>query len=272
MKAFLITLIACLVGAAPAWCHDFWVEPDAFVLDAPEPVIVSFLVGHGADRSAWPASQHRVVSFATISASGIEDQQAKLPLQAGGRDVEVQIEQAGAHYLTLVGTNAYSDLPAERFQAYATNEGIGPILSHRALAETEQLPGRELYSRRGKALIQVGVVTDEMEAFVTRPLGMTLEIVPLRHPSRVVAGETLPVEVRFRGARQAGVSLHLTDLGKRQSVGVVVTDEAGRAVIEHRAGAPMLAHAVWGTPEKGLLQDADYLTVFSSLTFEFPAG
>ena len=101
---------------------------------------------------------------------------------------------------------------------------------------------------------------------MTRPLGLTLEIVPDRNPYALRAGEELPVRVYYRGAPLPGARVTMTDLrADDRPAAVRRTDGQGRARFPMRPGAWML-NVVWSNPSERDPR-ADFETIFSSLTF-----
>ena len=76
--------------------------------------------------------------------------------------------------LAIHSAHAVSDLPAVRFNEYLKEEGLVPAQRLRAQAGRTNAPGREIYSRRAKALVQVGAPIDN-QRHVTQPIGLTLE-------------------------------------------------------------------------------------------------
>ena len=122
--------------------------------------------------------------------------------------------------------------------------------------------GRELYSRRGKAIFQVGRrLTDDP----VRPIGQTLEIVPARNPYALRPGEELRLRVWFRGVPLAGAQVVLERLGEVAALGApAISDARGEVAFPFARGA-WKANVVWSVP----IEDprADYETIFASLTF-----
>jgi uncharacterized GH25 family protein len=157
-----------------------------------------------------------------------------------------------------------SDLAGERFQQYVADEGLSAIAAHRTATGTEAANGRELYSRRGKAIVQVGSrLTDD----ALTPVGQTLEIVPERHPLALAPGEPLPVRVLFRGRPLAGALIDLTHLEEGKGpVETHRTNAEGRARFTPKGAGPWKLNVIWGWPIEGRA-DADYESIFSSLTF-----
>ena len=164
---------------------------------------------------------------------------------------------------------ATSELPAIRFNDYANAEGLALVTAQRRRAGTLDTSGRERYSRRAKALVQVGRPTAADAALATRPIGLKLEIVPDRNPYSLAATRVLPVHVVFQGRRLAGATVKLTNLANDdRPVATAVTDHAGRARFVIPSDGQWLLNVIWAEPVAGDPK-ADFDTTFSSLTFGF---
>jgi hypothetical protein len=260
---------AILLGvAAPLVAHDFWIQPLKFAYPAaPQAVPVRIFVGHGAARERWGLTIDRVVQFNSIGPDGLVDRKDRMTLNNGPFDALVQFRQSGAYVLSFQSVPTTSDLPYLRFNDYVAQEGITPIAMNRRRTGTEKTNGRELYSRRAKAIVQVGPVTPADIARVTRPVGLQLEIVPDRHPNTLNPGDKLPVRVLFDRRPLAGAMVKLTNLDDdAKPVATARTDAAGRAVFTVPARGAWQFNIVWSQVMAGNAA-ADYRTVFSSLTF-----
>ena len=120
-----------------------------------------------------------------------------------------------------------------------------------------------LYSRRAKALVQVGAQATDT---VSQPIGQTLEIVPERNPYLVKPGEPLRVVVWFHGSPLPGASVVLESLGAGATHGTpALTDSRGSASWPLPSKGDWKVNVVWSYP----IDDprADYETIFCSLTF-----
>lgn len=171
--------------------------------------------------------------------------------------------------LAITTNDAVSDLPAVRFNDYAKTEGLTPALTLRERAGRSNTPGRELYSRRAKTLIQVGPPGPAARA-VTRPLGLTLEIVPERDPHALGRDRRLPVRVLWQGRPLAGALVKLTRLeSDEKPVAETRTDRAGRARFTVPPAGSWALNVLWTKP----IDDprAEFQTVFSNLSFAYPA-
>ena len=255
------------LSSAPVSAHDFWVQPAAFHASAGSPVPITFQVGHGADRQRWGGGMQRVVSLRAIGPGGVvTDRRSRLRL--GQIDDGVLTFASGTHVIAFETNNAASTLPADKFNAYLTGEGLTPAIQRRRETNTTDAAGRELYSRRAKAVVCVGPA-DGRDEHVTGPVGQTLEIAPERNPCTLPAGEALPVRVYYAGRPLAGALVKLTNLDfDARTLEQNLTDANGRATFRVPRTGSWLLNVVWTRPLDAHAS-ADFETVFSSLTFGF---
>lgn len=260
---------AAVAGGAAA-AHDFWIQPRSFWLKPGEATSLAVLVGHGADRQPWRMRLRRIVRFASTAPSGAEtDRRAALREGVGAPEAELGFAEPGEHVVVLETDDAFSSLPADRFQAYLREEGLTPALDSRRAAGAGAKVGTERYRRQAKALVQVGP-PGRGPAPALRPQRLWLEILPEVDPYRPGRSTALPVRVLNAGRPLPGARVKLTDLG---SDGVTAeqhaTDREGRAVFHlPRRGAWEMG-VVWTEPLHDDPQ-ADFHTTFATLTFGFP--
>ena len=264
-KRLAVMLCALTMSAASA--HDFWLQPLRFFIAAPGPVPIQILVGHGSARDRWGQQADRVVLFSSIGPDGIVDRRSALRLGGAGFDALPVVGKQGTYVFAFQSTAAKSDLPFLRFNDYVTTEGITPISVHRARAGTERKNGRELYSRRAKAIVDVGPVDAAGGTRATRPLGLSLEIVPDRHPRTLKPGDAMGVRVFYHRKPLGGALVKLTNLdADEKPIATARTDSAGRARFVTPAAGSWQFNIVWSDVVTGN-PDADYATTFSSLSF-----
>ncbi|WP_310542650.1 DUF4198 domain-containing protein [Phenylobacterium sp.] len=263
-----VLLAATLTAGASA--HDFWVQPAQFWLPSNGAVLTSLQVGHGPSRERWGADVNRVTSFYSLGPAGRTDRLAEL--RAGGmdRDHQVRFAGPGVHVLVLQTNHAQSELPGPRFTSYLKEEGLTPAINLRAQRKITDQPGREVYTRRAKALVQVGAPSARLDALATRPVGLSLEIVPEVNPYAPTVGTNLPVRILYEGRPLAGALVKLNNLDfDGQPVAEIRSDSAGRAVFNVPRTGSWQLNVIWTKPLKDTAK-ADFDTTFSSLTFGFP--
>ncbi|CAN5444858.1 hypothetical protein BH10PSE5_BH10PSE5_12200 [soil metagenome] len=268
-----LALGAALAGAltTAAAAHDVWLQPASFWTAPLSTVVTSIQVGHGQFRERW-VSIPRVISFYSLGPNGRVDRMKELRASSADADHPLNFAAPGTQILVMQSNHAQSELPGLRFNAYIKDEGMTPALELRGRTRSNDQPGREIYSRRAKALVQVGPPSAKPQPHVTRPIGLTLEIVPEINPYAPGAGETLPVRVIYEGRPLAGALVKLNNLDfDGRPVEQFRTDAAGRAVFHVPRTGSWQLNVIWTKPIKGDTK-ADFDTTFSSLTFGFPRG
>lgn len=264
-------ITACFFGGTlPVHAHDFWLAPESYQAQEGQALDISIMIGHPADRMLWPVDPHRVISFRSFGPDGLRDQQAAISNYNLDKELLVTFESSGIHMLTIETTQAFSKLESEKFNAYLEEEGLTPIIIDRVRKGATENAGTEVYSRRGKSIIQVGSLNEDDSEFLTRPVGMTLEVVPLTNPARLVSGEAMKSQIFYRGKPQAGVTIGLIDLsGDLGLTQKQISDENGYVSFLKPSSGAWMQHAVWSDPMENT-ERADYDTIFSSLSFSIP--
>lgn len=264
-------LLIALMLAGSASAHDFWLQPRSWqaALGSAVPFVVE--VGHGSFRQQWGVDGGHLVALQDLSVNGRSADLRPL-FKTGGKVPHLTraFRQSGLHVVSLVSTDAASDLPSIRFNDYIKVEGLTPAIDARARSGTTNSNGRELYSRRAKALVQVGPATVRDDSIATRPLGLTLEIVPLRNPYSLGADGVLPVQILYNGRPLPGALVKLTNLEfDDRPLRIARSDAAGRTSFVVPQVGSWLVNVIWTQPIRS--PQAEFHTVFSSLTFGYPA-
>ncbi len=259
----------CIAG--PVLAHDFWLQPQAFYARPGERVQMVLLVGHGAARQRSSITADRITLFRSSGPGGTANRIGDLTLGSAA-DASLTFAAPGTFVVFFSTSNISSDLPAPRFNEYASAEGLSQVLAQRTANGTMNKPGRELYSRRGKALVQIGPVGKAPQPQITKPVGLGLEIVPLSNPYAAGNSTRMTVQVLYRGQPLAGALVKLNNLAAdAKPVEIHRSDAAGRATFQARHAGQWQYNVVWSQPLANN-PTADFLTTFSSLTFGFPAA
>lgn len=266
-------LIVGLLAAAPAAAHDFWIQPKSFWVAPRASTALAILVGHGPDRQRWSVRLNRVTALRSLGPGAqVVDHQRALRQGTYAPDPALSFATPGVHVVSFQTNHAQNTLPAARFNDYLREEGLTPALSLRQRTGTADEPGREIYSRRAKALVQVGPPGGPAQPQATAPVGLTLEIVPEVDPYSPGRARSLPVRVIFEGRALPGALVKLTNLqADERPVETHLTDRGGRAVFRLPRSGEWQLNVVWTKPLRGD-PSADFDTTFSSLTFGFPSA
>lgn len=260
--------VCCL--ADPVEAHDFWLQPSRFWIGPGAAVPIAILVGHGVNRAPWDVASSRVLLLRDFGPKGVVDHLPAIRRQAVAAIPAMRFTTPGTHVVAIQSGHATSDLPAVRFNDYLKEEGLTPALTLRARAGATGAAGREIYSRRAKTLVQVGPAGAN-QPHVTRPLGLTLEIVPERNPYAPSRTTSFPVRIIYQGRALPGALVKLTNLRADQKpIATRLTGRDGRAVFNVPQSGLWQFNVVWTRPIKGDPR-GDFDTTFSSLSFGFPA-
>ncbi len=266
MKSLFVALSFILVST-PALAHDFWIQPLRFQVEPGTALPVTFQVGHGKFRERW-SNNDRITLLGDFFERSRRDRRGDLR-SSGPADFVTRFAPAGLHVLGMQTSYAFSQLPGVRFNDYAKEEGLALILAARERARTTRKPGRERYSRRAKALIQVGRQSASGQTLATKPIGLKLEIVPDRNPYALDSTRMLPVHVLYNGRRLPNATVKLTNLrSDERPVAIAVTNRLGQARFRVPASGEWLLNVVWGEPVRNDPR-VDFDTTFSSLTFGY---
>jgi uncharacterized GH25 family protein len=261
--------LALMLVAGAAQAHDFWIQPSVFKTAPGKPVELRFLIGEPGAVEHWATEWQKVVSLQDYAPHGVTDRLASIrPLEGKEPTIErsdasFALSEAGTHMIAFTSAHAASDLDAPAFNDYVEHEGLALIREQRRLKDQTNQRGRELYSRRAKALVQVGdVVTDT----VSQPIGQTLEIVPTANPYSLKANQPLRVRVWFHGQPLAGATVVIESLSAEAKHGTpVLSDRDGMATFPHPGGGAWKINVVWSYPI--IDPRAEFETVFASLSF-----
>jgi uncharacterized GH25 family protein len=256
MRTRLLLAIA-LALPLRAGAHDFWVNPDSFVVSVGASTALSMQVGHGDARRTSMIPSRRIMRFAAWTPAG-----DVIDLRNDGR---LAPAEPGLHLLVLeTDADAQTHLPADRFNAYIEEEGLWPAAAAREKQGTAGRDAIERYRRVAKALVQAGAPGDGSQDLATKRVGLPLEIVLVRPPAD---GDVLAARVVFQGRPLARALVKLTDLDHdAQPVAAQVTDDEGLVRLRRPPPGHWLLNVVWTTPLAGD-DGIDFDTIFSSLSF-----
>lgn len=261
--------------AVPSAADDFWLVPDLFRIGEGDALVL-----RGQTSSRFPTSRvavtpDRIARASRISAS---DDVPLRGFSVSGASLLVNDRpgRSGQYVIAVEIAPRSVRESAAGFRRYLELEGATA-----AVARVERdglLRGRDSVTRRyakyAKAIVEVG--SGGAAAF-GRVAAQPLEFVPLRDPRSLRAGDSLEVELRFRGVPLAAAPVHAdraafdapraagTD-GHGAAGVAAVTDARGRFVVPLAATGlwnVRAVHVVEAAPNSG----ADWDTHWSSLTF-----
>ena len=274
-------LLAIVLGACTtaALAHEVWLEAPRFRLQPGDTVHVRAFVGTNFAGGRWSnkaAKVHRLLRFGPTSA----DTTNLTPKNFAETDTfrtAFTFARPGTHLVLLQSTSSFIELPADKFTAYLREEGLDYALKLRQENAETTKPGREVYSRCVKTLIQVGdpaQVPLAADSACRHAYGLPLELVPEQNPYRLAADKALTVRVLRGGKPAFGAAVQVW---QRQPGGLPTThyttraNQSGRILLRLSGPGPYLLAAVDMRPAPTQLRArADWQSVWASLTFAGP--
>jgi hypothetical protein len=245
--------------------HDTWLVPTTFRTEMGKAVQVRLATSEAFPTSDSAVGPERVAQFFVRDAAGIQPVTG-FRVEKEFLVAEVTPARPGHTIATAETKPRAFVLEPKVFNDYLRGEELKAIMDARAQAGERDSPGRERYRKIAKAVVCVGEARDTTFKQVE---GLWLEIVPMKSPCQLRAGDDLEVQVLHKGkplagvrvgAGYAGVTGHGYPIWTR-------TDEKGRAaVIFDRPGAWFVRtlHMVRAKDDP----EADWHSAFSTLTFE----
>jgi uncharacterized GH25 family protein len=154
-------------------------------------------------------------------------------------------------------------LPAEQFERYLADEGLERIVEARRARGESGLPGREIFSRCAKSLLEAGIGAEDND----RQLGLRLELIAednpyLRHP-----GDELSFRLLYEGDPLPDALVVALNGDEPDTRVTARSDSHGRAVFRLERAGPWLVRAVHMVPAPPDAA-ADWESLWASVTFE----
>jgi hypothetical protein len=205
----------------------------------------------------------------------------------------VRIGSPGIHVIGYRSAPSPIELEPRKFEQYLAEEGLETIITARSKRGESGQPGREIYSRCAKcvlfALGRASVDPGRRSKSGSTPkgehgkragkagstgydrvLGFTLELVPRANPFLLQPGARLPVEVLFQGRPLAGALVVAMNADEPEHRISARSDQSGRVSLQLEREGAWLVKAVHMVPASSGA-DADWESLWASLTFELPA-
>lgn len=193
MKKTLYYLAILLIISTLTFAHEFWLQPQKFILKPFEKTSIDVFVGENYTGEKVDASKFTVSKLTHYGKGSEEDFMSKLSTKDSVK-IEASFSTVGNHLVAFNNTNKFIELKADKFNDYLKGEGLENIIKLRKQQGKESKAGREFYQRCVKTLFQVGEVHDDTYKQNT---GMRLEVIALENPYSVKDGKNIPFKVLF---------------------------------------------------------------------------
>jgi len=259
LRALLAGCVLMLPVLARA--HDFWIEPERFVLDAAEPVAITLRVGERYGGDTVPYVTDWIDRFELHDPRGVQPITGHVGDDPAGVVTPVA---AGATWIAYQSRDDFVELPPAKFRDYLEQEGMEYILPLREARGLAERPAREYYVRCVKALLWR---PGDGGLDVGAPLGLTLELLPGANPYALSPGRSLDVRLLHAGQPLAGALLRAFTREAPGEVQERRSDADGRVTLDLDRAGTWMVKTVHMVPVEGD-RYGEWRSYWASLTFE----
>ena len=239
-KCFLLACLALFQHTANAGAHEYWVEPEQYVLPEPGAVTGNLKNGQNFKSGNFSYIPSRFDFFKITGPGGetdIEGRTGDMPA------LNAEVSAPGLYSISYQGK--FDKLVfhnAEKIEEYITYEGFKGVLERHKERGLAADRFEEKYARCAKALIQVGSADpDGRQDGLT---GMKFELVAEKNPYALQNGDTLPVRLYWEGEPMADVQIRIFRFDGELENTTTRTDSEGRAMIPLKTGGKFMLNAV----------------------------
>ncbi|UOQ52589.1 DUF4198 domain-containing protein [Hymenobacter cellulosivorans] len=261
-----ITALLFLVGATTTLAREFWLLPPHFFVVPGTRINLHVFVGDNFIGSRWPGKSSRLTSFVHYAPTDTVDL-TKTATEQDTLSTSVEVIQLGVHLLAFSTNSAFTELDAEQFNAYLKENGLERVSYLRQQRGETTKPGRELYRRCAKSLVQVGPAgldTSRVHRWVT---GQPLEIIPEQNPYALRPGASLTCLVLYKGQPLPATLVQVWQrTGGQSQVIKLYTNKNGRVLFRLNSPGNYMVSSVYmetATDRKA----ADWQSTWATLTF-----
>lgn len=268
-RILLVGSLLVLLALEPAWAHDTWLVPQKFWFVPGETAHIALNTSEAFPTSEVAAQPDRILSYEVLSGSSRRPVTG-YRVEGNSLVADVTFSEAGVYLVGAQTRPRRMVMEAKQFTEYLTEESLEVPLRARKESGQEDTPGRELYAKAAKLALCVG----PREALAGpggggQPIGLRLEIIPLKNPCRLAAGDRLRVRALFEGKPLAGASLHASYpglVGHRYALSQRSDSRGEAEFLLDRPGAWFVRVLHMVSAKAG--GEADWESVFATLTFE----
>lgn len=201
----ILTAALLLLAFRELPAQEFWMMPDKFQYEKGDSIRIRFNVGENFVGETWNLRPERIASVSLHTKATESD--LKVNVEPGRRThLKVSAVREGTYLVTMEGENAFVELPAERFNEYLKEHALDNVTSLREKDNATDQPGREMYRRISKLIVQVGAAPDDT---YKKNTGLPLEIIPGKHPATMKKGDQVQFKILFNGKPDFGARVYV---------------------------------------------------------------
>jgi len=245
--------------------HEYWFEPDSFFLDRGQKTALHLYVGEALIKDEERVFQSsKTVSIQLFGPTGVHDLRS-LANEDSSPIMNFASDKSGTYLFSLERNWSYITLEAAKFEDYLREDGMEYVIADRRKRGESQKDGHERYARFIKTLLQIG---DSHTALIKERVNTRLEIVPLDNPYTKKIGQTMAVQIWFKGRPLAGSTIFADSRdGDKVETQKLTTDKDGKAIVKlNRKGIWLVRLVTMQRCEKNC-EGADWESFWGALSF-----
>ncbi len=256
----LWTAAVAFAFAATAFAHDTWLLPTPARLQVGRTAVFELTSAMDFPRPETPVKADRLVAGRVRLAGSTQELRAEA--QPKFLRLSTVLDRQGVATAWVETRPRTLDLKPEEVAHYLEEVGAADTVG----ADWKKSGGkvwRETYVKLAKTCVRVGEPSEDRSW--AEPLGLALEMVPEKDPTRLKTGETLPLRVLWQGKPISGLSVGSVG-GAPGHGSLQKTDAEGRvSVILDRPGPWLLRATLIRAAEGG---EGRWNSHFTTLTLD----
>jgi hypothetical protein len=247
--------------------HEFWLLPPRFFVAAGTKINLHVFVGENFTGNRWPGKSSRLTRLVHYAPNDTIDL-TKIATRADTLSTSVELIQPGVHVLSFSTNNSFIELDAGKFNAYLKEDGLERVMDLRQQRGETSKPGRELYRRCAKTLIQVGPSSlDTIKSYAWKT-EQPLEIIPEQNPYALKADASLTCLLLYKGQPLPATQVQVWQRvpGQPTRVSQLHTNKNGRVLFRLNSAGNYMVSSVYMEPATDS-KAADWQSTWATLTF-----
>jgi uncharacterized GH25 family protein len=233
MKRKIIFTACILVWITLVQAREFWLQPNRFIFEPGESLVLKFNVGENFIGGPWNLGRQAITRFESHQLSKTNDLLA-LVKEGDKNPLMIPLQQEGTHLILMESNNAFIEREGDSFNQFLKDEGQDEAYAYREKTNALKSPGKEFYSCHTKLLVQVGSRKDDT---YKKGDGFPVEIIPEQNPYSLRKGDPVRFKILSDGKPLFGVRVKVWNrFDNRTTLQNIYTEKNG--VIETRVSNP----------------------------------
>lgn len=255
-------LSAVVAAACILQAHEFWMAPSKYYYAPGENLSLDFRVGEDFIGEAWAVKKERLDRFEVHQLKDVQDIKS-LVKEGEEKAVTLALSAEGSHVVVMQTNHAFSELDGEKFNAYLKEDALDEAFDYRRKNNQLDKPGKELYARYSKMLLQVG---NRIDDGYKKSAGLPIEIFVEQNPATLKVGSKVSFKIMFEGKPLFGARVSVWNRYNNRTIRQpIFTQQDGRIETHISNPGPWMVSVVKMVPSKD--PKADWESYWASLTF-----